>query len=244
MKNKMIYLGLSGATGRMGRAVQAAVRQKKSGFVIQATWPLQNTGKATGLNKIDEVILNGNYMKSIDAVIDFSAPKLLEWTLKQCVLHKVPLVSGTTGLTWQQNRYLKAAAKKIPVFYEANMSWGIWLIKNWIKNILHPSKLAILIEDIHHKNKKDKPSGTALQLMQSFSPARQKAMQVKSLRKGQEFGTHRVHFKAEDEILTIEHQALNRSLFAKGALRIIPWLILQKPGFYCLDNYFKELKRR
>lgn len=238
-KKKLIYLGLSGASGRMGRAVCRIVQQKNSGFIISASWP---KSKSTNIIHTTHKTIMPTKLQTnthpIQAVVDFSSPKLLEWTLKWCLLNKKPLVSGTTGLNKKQKSLLKTAARNIPIFYEANMSWGIWLMKNWIKNFSYPVNASIQLEDIHHKNKKDQPSGTALKLLDCFSPAIRKKIVIQSTRKGREFGIHRIHFTTENEVLTIEHQALNRGLFAKGALNAVCWLIQQKPGFYCLDDIY------
>ena len=238
-KKKLIYLGLSGASGRMGKAVREAVQQKNSDFIISVSWPKARPTKTIrNAHKITMPTKRQSNAHSIQAVVDFSSPELLEWTLKWCVLNKKPLVSGTTGLNKKQKQLLKTAAKSIPVFYESNMSWGIWLMKNWIKKFSAPKNVSIQLEDIHHKNKKDQPSGTALKLINCFSPATRKKVLVQSTRKGREFGIHRICFTTEDEVLRLEHQALNRRLFAKGALNIIRWLIKQKPGFYCLDDIY------
>ena len=98
------------------------------------------------------------------------------------------------------------------------MSWGIWLIKSWIKKFSDSKIIDISLEDIHHKEKKDKPSGTALRLKMSFPKGVQKKVKISSIRKGREFGTHRIYFKAPEETVLLEHQALNRKLFARSAL--------------------------
>ena len=229
-QQKIIYLGLSGATGRMGKAIQSVVKQKNSGFRITAHLPAIKTTK----------------VNLIDGVIDFSAPPLFMQTLKWCLQHNKAFVSGTTGLNHYQKKILKQTAERIPIFYAENMSEGIWRIqqwiKQWIKSILsHPTThpLSIKIEDIHHKNKKDKPSGTALKLLNCFPKKMGKQIPIKSYRKGQEFGTHRVYFKTKDEIILLQHQALSRKLFAKGALIAMRYLLSQKKGLYSWDNIYK-----
>ena len=244
-QKKIIYFGLSGSEGRMGQAVQKAAQAKNSGFVLKAVWPSRQSGQQSGRPSGKRPKLQPRrppgqtapHAQQINGVIDFSAPALFEQTLKWCVLNKTPFVSGTTGLTRRQKNQLKQAAKRIPVFYEENMSWGIWRIKHWLKAAVQ-SPANITLEDIHHKHKKDQPSGTALRLLSAFPLKSQKKIKVKSVRRGREFGTHRILFKTPEETLLIEHKALSRGLFAQGALKALRWLTEQKKGLYGLDNLY------
>ena len=176
--------------------------------------------------------------KNLDGVIDFSLPPLFSETLSWCVRHKKPLVSGTTGLTTRQKNNLQQAARKIPICYAENMSWGVWLTKNWIKSLIPPSSFQILLEDIHHKHKKDRPSGTALSLKASFSPSLRKKVRVTSQRRGREFGTHRIILKGAEEEILLQHRAFNRQVFAKGALKALKWLKSQPPGLYSMEDIY------
>ena len=135
-------------------------------------------------------------------------------------MHKKAFVSGTTGLSAQQKQALKKASQKIPVFYGENMSGGVFLFSQWLKTLFYQSP-KIQLEDIHHKNKKDKPSGTAIRLKNSLPSFLQKRLKLISVRKGREFGTHRLTLKTKEEVLVLEHRALNRDLFAKGALQAL-----------------------
>ncbi len=210
----------------MGKAVQDLVRKKNSGFMLKATAP-----PLQAFNKWEEEIING--------VIDFSSPVLFGGALKWCLSNKKPFVSGTTALSSVQKRQMKSASKKIPIFYEENMSWGIWQIKNWIKSVSGPID-NILLEDIHHKNKKDKPSGTALKLQKNFPVSMGKRLKIKSVRKGKEFGTHRILFKSPEEVVLLEHKALSRHLFAGGALQALKWLVKKPPGFYSFEHIYSQ----
>ena len=152
----------------------------------------------------------------IDGVVDFSLPALFSQSLNWAVQNKKPFVSGTTGLNPSQKKALKKAGKVIPVFYSENMSGGIFLFTQWLKNLFN-EETKVLIEDIHHKKKKDKPSGTALRLKNHFPDFLKEKVKIKSVRKGKEFGTHRIFIKSSEEILLLEHQALNRELFCQGS---------------------------
>ena len=154
MKN--IGVGLSGAGGRMGRAVKSLIRKKNSGFSLLATAPVPG--------------FEGWDPKPLSGVIDFSGPGLFDEALNWCLKQKKPFVSGTTALSPLQKGALLRAGKKIPVFYEENMSWGIGQITRWIKDMSCPAG-SVLLWDIHHKHKKDRPSGTALKLKKNFPQA-------------------------------------------------------------------------
>ena len=223
-KRRKISIALSGASGRMGKAVKAVIKKKNSGFSLQCVIPplqkLENWDK-----------------KDITGVVDFSSPELFVLSLKWSVLNEKPFVSGTTALSVSDKKLLKKAAKKIPVFYEENMSWGIWQMKKWISAVSQQD-YEVLLEDIHHKDKKDKPSGTALKLQKHFPSFVQKKLKVKSIRKGKEFGTHRVYFKSSQEQVLIEHKALDRRLFAEGALKALEWLVRKPAGLYSFEDLY------
>lgn len=222
---KTIYLALSGASGKMGRAVGDLAKTPALKVRVRATAP-----PVRNLNHWQASLITG--------VIDFSSPPLFEKTLQWCIKNNKPFVSGTTALSPSQKRRLKAGSKKIPLFYEENMSWGIWQIRKWIKNFYPVEGLQWSLEDIHHKYKKDAPSGTALKLRAEFPPGVQKKLKVISHRRGREFGTHRLVFEGFEETIKIEHQALNRKLFARGALTALRWLIHRPPGLYTLDDLY------
>ena len=216
-RNKIIQIALSGDRGRMGKSLKGLI---KKSFFMQLT---------AGANRDNSP---KNWKASqIDAVIDFSLPDLFVQSLKWSVQNKKPFISGTTGLNLSQKRALKKAGKTIPVFYGENMSGGVFLLTEWLKDLFN-GEVKILIEDIHHKNKKDKPSGTALRLKRSLPSFLKEKIKIKSLRRGKEFGTHRVLIKSSEELLVLEHKAFNRELFAKGALQALFFVLKKKKGFY------------
>ena len=221
-----IKVGLSGSSGRMGRAVKELIEKRNSGFKLVAQAPPLKT-------------FDGWDKKQVEGVIDFSSPELFKLALKWSLENKKPFVSGTTALSASHKKLLYLASKKIPVFYEENMSWGIWQIKQWINNVSEQSS-DILLEDIHHKNKKDKPSGTALKLQKNFPVFARKKLKIKSIRKGKEFGTHRIYFKGSEEVVLLEHKALSRHLFAGGALKALKWLVKKPPGFYSFEDLYRK----
>ena len=151
----MIRVALSGDRGRMGKSLQKLIKKSKK-FTL-----------AAGANKDISPLMWKDSL--IDGVIDFSLPELFIQSLKWSVEHKKPFVSGTTGLSPSQKKALKRASQSIPVFYGENMSGGIFLLSQWLQDLFYRD-VEIFIEDVHHKDKKDKPSGTALRLAGSLSP--------------------------------------------------------------------------
>ena len=174
-------------------------------------------------------------------MIDFSAPDFFSLSLDWSLRHKKAFVSGTTGLKLKQKQELKKAGKQIPVFYSENMSPGIFLMSQWIQALFNP-ELQILLEDLHHKDKKDKPSGTALRLKDNLPAFLHKNLKIKSYRRGKEFGTHRLSLKNKEEVLTLEHRALNRELFSKGALNALLFILNKKPACYDLNQLYTQKK--
>lgn len=223
MRGKM-KTALSGSRGRMGKALRELM---EGGNGFQMT-DQAHRGRAPELWN----------PKNIDGVIDFSLPQLFSKTLSWCVTHKKPLVSGTTGLNARHKKSLQEAGQVIPVFYAENMSRGIWLLKGWIKSLTLPPSFQIVLEDIHHKNKKDRPSGTALRLKAGLPSSLQRKVKVISERRGREFGTHRLILKGGNEEILLQHRAFNRKVFAEGALKALKQLKRRPPGLYSVEDIY------
>ena len=141
-----------------------------------------------------------------------------------------------TGTEAKHIELLQDASKYIPVLFAPNTSLGIVVLRKLI--VLAAEALGpdydINILDVHHRHKKDSPSGTALMLKESFESSRY--VECTSLRAGGIFGDHSVTFAGENEVLKIEHRALNRGLFAQGALQAAMWLHGKKPGLYTMED--------
>jgi 4-hydroxy-tetrahydrodipicolinate reductase len=168
--------------------------------------------------------------KGVDVVIEFSSPKGFEKTLKWCVKNKTAFVS-------EHERQLQRAAKIIPVFWASNFSLGIALVTEMMKQFSELEDFDFQIEEFHHKHKKDKPSGTAKTLQKELHKIVQKKLpEPLSIRGGEIFGIHKIWAMSSSENILIEHSALNRSVFAKGALRASLWLIKQAPGYYSMRD--------
>lgn len=169
------------------------------------------------------------------AVIDFSVPEATVRYAAACGRAKVPFISGTTGLSSGQRAQVVAAAKRAPVFLAPNFSRGVSLLMHLAAETARrlPGYDAAVLE-IHHKAKKDAPSGTALRLAQAVMEARgtEERVPTASLRLGGVVGDHELRFVGSFERLELVHRAESRDVFARGALEAALWSAKKKPGLY------------
>lgn len=220
---KKLKVAVFGSTGRMGQEVLALIRESKDMTVVA-----EINGK-TDLKKLK--------LQDVDAMIDFSVAAAFSTALKVAVDHGLPLVSGTTGISAADQKNLAAAAKKIPVLWAPNMSLGVATLTKALEVFSALSHFDFQIEETHHRHKKDKPSGTALHLQKKLEAVLgRKLPEPFALRGGGVFGLHQVHAMGDNETLIFEHRALNRKLFADGALKAAQWLAKKKKGLYELAD--------
>ncbi len=150
------------------------------------------------------------------------------------------MVSGTTGLTAKDKKLIDSAAKKVPVLWAPNMSVGIAFFKSLLRSFGGIEGFDFQVLETHHTKKKDAPSGTALLLQEELQAhVRSKLPPPISLRLGGVLGIHEVIAASQQEIISIKHEALNRKVFAEGALKAAAWLKLKKNGRYCIEDMVK-----
>lgn len=224
-------LAIIGATGRMGAELLALA--KEHGFEV--TSGVGRTAGASSIALVDHVSkLDAG---SIDIVIDFSLPELTPDVLAWCAKEKKPLVSGVTGISDAMKFQLKETSKSSPVLWAPNMSLGVAVLSRMLSELKNLKGFEFQIEELHHSKKKDKPSGTALFLQEKMEAAiGQKAPAPVAIRGGGIFGIHRIWAMGEEETITLEHNAMNRRVFARGAMKAAQWLLQQKPGLYTLND--------
>lgn len=219
-----------GATGRMGleirKLIEADSKLKFAGGLSRAADP--RNGLYSDFKKVKG---------AIDVVIDFSSLENFSQTLKWCAENKYALVSGTTGLSPSQKKEISAVAKKIPILWAPNTSVGVHWVKKLLTQMKIPMGFDIQVIEYHHNRKKDKPSGTALLLQDALKTQRKNLPEPLAVRGGGIFGIHKIELMAENETITIEHQALGRTLFARGALDAAQWLRGKKPGTYSMEDF-------
>ena len=192
-----------------------------------------------------------------DVLVDFSTPEGTLAALAACRKAKMPMVTGTTGLTDSQRAEVADAAGAIAVVQSANMSVGVNVL---LKLVAEAAKALgedydVEIAETHHRFKKDAPSGTAIALARSIcaalgreygdsavlgrggmSPRRRGEIGLHALRVGDTVGEHAVHFGNLGETVTLAHSAHTRDTFASGALRAAAWVVGQKPGLYSMAD--------
>jgi len=180
-------------------------------------------------------------VKDVDVVVDFSSSQGLRAAIEWCTKHHKPLVSGSTGLDKRDRAGLEKAGNQIPLLYSGNMSLGIAVLNSMIKTLGAVEDWDFQIEEVHHRHKKDKPSGTALLLQENLIRAvGRKVPDPQSLRGGGVPGIHTVWAMGQDEVLVLQHTAFNRQVFARGALRAARWLFdKDEPGLYDLTDLYQ-----
>jgi 4-hydroxy-tetrahydrodipicolinate reductase len=220
---KQLAVVVAGLTGRMGKEISGIAAD--CGLKI-----VGGLGRQSG-SLADWIKANSKP----DVVIDFSLPEATIAIAEACATNGIPLVSGVTGLSDTQKSALETAAKKIPVLYSANMSIGLQMLAKALDALKGAEGFDISIEDIHHRHKKDAPSGTAKLLNEELRRRTgQEAQEIVSLRGGGVIGTHRILALSESESLIFEHTALNRTIFARGACRAARWIVGRPAGYYSL----------
>ncbi|SMC08356.1 4-hydroxy-tetrahydrodipicolinate reductase [Nitratiruptor tergarcus] len=250
----MLNIGIYGGSGRVGslliKNLQNDEVAKVSCVHVIEGIEIEVPG-AVVTNDIDTLIQNS------DVIIDFTLPEGTQALLEKLLITPKPLVSGTTGLNDHQINLLREVAQKAPVLYATNMSLGIAILKRLVA--LASEKLRdfdIEIVEMHHRYKKDAPSGTALTLAEFAAKARgldldevrvsgrdgnigerkKDEIGVFALRGGDIVGRHTVGFYNDGEYLELNHTATSRDTFAKGAIKAAKWVVSQEPGLYTIDD--------
>ena len=235
-------IGIIGSEGRMGQAIAQVIEaagHDLSGGVDQG-------GSVAGLAEVS------------DALVDFSSPAALGENLAAALNASIPLVIGTTGLTGDHHRAIDHAARQIPILQTGNTSLGVTLLAHLVEQAA--SKLGddwdIEIVEMHHRHKVDAPSGTALLLGEAAAKGRgidladhadsgrdgvtgaRKPGDIgfAALRGGTVAGDHSVILAGAEERITLTHNAENRSIFARGAVKSALWLIGKDAGRYTMND--------
>ncbi len=188
-----------------------------------------------------------------DCIIDFSNHLATKDVTEYAVKRNLPIVIATTGQTAEELSMIKEASKSIPLFYSQNMSLGVAVLACLAKITAKAFPDAdIEIIEKHHNQKLDVPSGTAILLADSiksvkddceynigrheYGKRKKNEIGIHAIRMGGEVGTHEIIFAMGSQVLTLKHEAENRSLFAEGALSAAAFLVKQEKGFYNMDN--------
>ena len=252
---KKINLAISGCMGRMGQQVIKAAKSDKNFKIVTITENKIINKKIYGvklsLNTIES-------LKKADLIIDFTVPRCTFEILKISSKLKKKVVIGTTGFSKKEEDLIKKYSRKIPILKAGNMSLGINLLM-YLTEITSKSlgnKFLSKVFEIHHKHKKDHPSGTALMLGKGIAVGKKKnfykligkkylnkksfpygkKINFNSFRKGEVIGEHEVNFSSGKEIITLNHEAFDRALYSEGALTAGKWLMKKKVGLYSMRD--------
>jgi 4-hydroxy-tetrahydrodipicolinate reductase len=172
---------------------------------------------------------------AFDVAVDFSLPDGFDRLLDACRQRGAALVSGTTGLEGRQLMHLVEASSDIPVLWASNFSLGVVVLHELVRNVAASLPgWTVAITETHHVHKLDAPSGTALTLAQAASAANGRETSIDSIRQGEVIGEHVVRFSGMGETLELAHHALDRDIFARGALEAARRLAMQAAGQFSL----------
>ncbi len=252
---KKISLGITGCMGRMGQQIIKSVKLDKNFKLAALTEGRKLNKKVNGINVKQNSI---ETFKKTNLIIDFTIPECTFEILEIALKLKKRVVIGTTGFTKREEQKIKKYSKKIPILKAGNMSLGINLLmylSEIASNSLGDNFLS-KIHEVHHRHKIDYPSGTALMLGKGVAKGKNKnfynligkkylnkktfpygkKINFNSIRKGEVIGEHEVKFSSGKEIITLNHEAFDRTLYSEGALSAARWLMSKKPGLYSMRD--------
>lgn len=252
---KRINLSITGCMGRMGQQLIKTSKKDKS-FKIHSLTEYKTINKK--FNELKPQLNSEEAFKNTDIIIDFTIPRCTFEVLNIASKLKKRVVIGTTGFTKKEEDLIKSYSKKIPILKAGNMSLGINLLM-YLTEIASKSlgnNYLSKVCEVHHKHKRDYPSGTALMLGRGIAAGKNKdfykifgnkylnkknfpygkKINFNSIRKGEIIGEHEVLFSSGKEVIKLNHEAFDRALYSEGALSAASWLMKQKPGLYSMRD--------
>ena len=250
-----LNIAITGCMGRMGQQLIKSTRSDKSLNLITIT---ENRIIKKRFFRLKPRLNSEDAFKKADVIIDFTIPKCTFEVLNIASKLRKKVIIGTTGFTKKEENLIKKYSKKISILKAGNMSLGINLLM-YLTEIASSSlgnNFLSKVYEVHHKHKKDHPSGTALMLGKGIAVGKNKdfykmignkyfnkktfpygkKINFNSIRKGETVGEHEVKFSSGKEIITLNHEAFDRALYSEGALTAAKWLMSKKPGLYSMRN--------
>ena len=250
-----VNLAITGCLGRMGQQLIKSANKDKSIKLVALT---ENRTIDKKIYGIKPGLNTEEAFKNTNVIIDFTIPKCTFEILKIAKKLKKKVVIGTTGFTKKEEDLIIKFSKKIPILKAGNMSLGINLLM-YLTEITSASlneNYLSKVYEVHHKHKKDHPSGTALMLGKGIAVGKNKnfykiigkkylnkktfpygnKINFNSIRKGEIIGEHEVTFSSGKEIIKLNHEAFDRALYSEGAITAAKWLMTKKPGLYSMRN--------
>jgi 4-hydroxy-tetrahydrodipicolinate reductase len=250
-----INLTITGCMGRMGQQLIKESKTNKKFNVYSLTESKIISKKIAGVKPQLNI---EDAFKDTDIIIDFTVPKCTLEVLKIASKLKKRIVIGTTGFTKKEESQIKSYSKKIPILKAGNMSLGVNLLM-YLTEIASKAlgdKYLSKIFEVHHKHKKDYPSGTAIMLGKGIAIGKNKdfyklfgkkhlnkklfpygnKINFNSIRRGETIGEHEVLFSSKKEIIKLNHEAFDRTIYSAGALTAADWLMKKKSGLYSMRD--------
>lgn len=242
---------LSGCNGKMGRVITACVAEREDCRIVAGID--LNTRQ---LADFPVFASPADVTVKADVIIDFSNPSVVTPLLDYACTHSLPAVVATTGLSEEQVGVIHRAAETIPVFFSANMSLGVNLLVELAKIATRVlgSSFDIEIIEMHHNQKLDAPSGTALMIADQIAQECDRAMHyeydrhskrckrdrneigIHAVRGGTIVGEHEVLFAGHDELITLSHSARSKEIFATGSINAAIYLHKKPAGLYSMAD--------
>ncbi len=260
MEERLVSVVIVGARGRMGQTLIREVLDSDHltlvGAVERPGSPGigADAGAMVGMPTVGVPVSDELRPPRNCVVVDFSLPEATEEYIDVCVRDRAPLVLGTTGLTADTRGKLKRASEEIPIVAAANFSVGVTLLNRLaaIAAKALGTEWESEIFELHHRHKRDAPSGTALRLAKAVAESTGRTLEdvavtmrgldtgprgkdeigIQALRGGDSIGEHTLMFLGASERIELTHRAFDRAIFARGALRAARWVMEQQPGLY------------
>ena len=252
---KKINLAITGCLGRMGQQLIKSTKKNSRFKLVSITESKVVKRKISGIYPTTN---NLEAFKKANVIIDFTSPECTLEVLKIASKLKKKVIIGTTGFSSKQENLIKKYSRKVPILKAGNMSLGVNLLM-YLTEIASKSlgkKFMSKVYEVHHKHKKDYPSGTALMLGNGIAIGKGKKLgkligkkylnkkdfpysnkiNFNSLRKGEVIGEHEVRFSSGKETITLNHESFDRALYSEGALVAAIWIMKKKSGFFSMRD--------
>ena len=256
-----IIIGLQGASGRTGNLVIKCLKDfpdfKLGSAIVAPNCPTLGTVcLAAAENHGQEIQFTSNAeqgVKDSQVFIDFSTPESALKLASLCARKHIPLLIATTGFNAEQENMLRNFPKDCAILLSANFSLGVFALQelSLLAQKILGSTYEVELFELHHKHKKDAPSGTALRtgallekagdlhgLLRTSEERQANELGYASLRGGDVAGEHTVYFLGQGERIELTHRANDRSIFARGALQAARILVKKAPGFYSMKDIY------
>lgn len=245
----MIKLLINGINGRMGQEVLREVEKSDEFLVVAGI-------SRSAISDDIPVYSDPNLIKEkIDVIVDFSSPKGTLNILEYAKDNKIPIIIATTGFSEDELKIINNYSRYIPIFKSSNMSYGINVMSEIVSILAKKlSENDIEIVEMHHRNKIDSPSGTALMLADCIKKTfnddveyvydrhlmkkkrTNREIGISSVRGGSGVGKHTVLFLGENESLEITHNVTSRNVFARGSLMSAKFILSKNEGLYDMND--------